>query len=217
MARKKPKKQNEQQKRLRVTDEAGWTHIIKGSRAQRHQRHVSLNESLEPTEPPDGLTVDKMKEKFEKFCRHWKESESFGIFKLMLEEGLLACEKVNLTRCVCLGLGSLGGRDASMYELVFLYTALEILGLSGVICGRNDQQLTFLQERNMKSQTSTSRTQFSTPWTKHSWSPWATRYARPPTLLARSHPRPLSSPPISKSGPVPWLSKLPRSYTSETT
>ena len=162
MTRRKPKEQNEKQKRLQVTDEAGWTHIIKGSRAQRHQRNVSLNEYLKPLEPPEDLTVDKMKDKFQKFCQHWKESESFKNFKLVLEEGILASEKVELTRCVCLGLGSLGGRDASMYELVFLYTTLETLGLLGIPSSESGQQLTVLQERCTRLWTSISRTRFST-------------------------------------------------------
>ena len=162
MARKKHKKQNEQQKRLQVTDEAGWTHIIKGSRAQKHQRHVGSNESLKPSEPPEGFTVDKMKAKFHTCCQHWMESESFKNFKLILEEGILTSEKVDITRCVCLGLGSLSGREASMYELVFLYTTLEILGLAGPRNNSIGQKLMFSQEQSTKLRTSTFKTRFST-------------------------------------------------------
>ncbi len=133
MSRKKHKKQSEQQKRLRVTDASGWTHIIKGSRGQNHQRYTNLHEDGKSTEAPRDLTVDKVLERFQKYCQNWKESVSFKDFQLILEEDVLASEKCKITRCVCLGLGSFtseDGREASMYELAFLSTTLEILGSS---------------------------------------------------------------------------------------
>ena len=172
MSRKKHKKQSEQQKRFQVTDSSGWTHIIKGSRSQNHQRRISLRGNEEPTEAPRNLTRDKVLEKFQRFCQHWKESESLQDFRLILENGVLASEKVEVTRCVCLGLGSLtseDGREAPMYELAFLHTTLELLGPSCILFNKLVSQLIFFsQKRSLRSTVSTFRTQRSTAWMKNS-------------------------------------------------
>ena len=136
MSRKKQKKQDAQQKRIQVTDDAGWTHVMKGSRGQRQRRHISFPENGKPMEALTDLTVDKISDKFHRYCKKWKGSECFQNFQLILENNVLASEKVNLTRCVCLGLGSLTSEKASaasMYQFAFLSTTLEILGLSGVL------------------------------------------------------------------------------------
>ena len=136
MTRRKQKKPKEQQKRLQKIDASGWTHIIKGSRGQNHQRHISLLENGKPTEAPENVTIDKVSEKFHRYCQMWKDSHSSKELQLILADNVLTSEKVNLTRCVCLGLGSLtseDGREASMYELAFLHSTLEILGPRDVL------------------------------------------------------------------------------------
>lgn len=136
MTRKKHKKQYEQQKRLQVTDASGWTHIIKGARCQNHQRYTSLLENDKSTEASKDLTFEKVLGKFHQYCQNWKESDSFKEFCAILDEDVLPSEKLKNTRCVCLGLGSLtseDGRAASMYELAFLSTTLEILGSSDTL------------------------------------------------------------------------------------
>ncbi len=142
MSRKKHKKRDARQNRIQVTDDAGWTHIMKGSRCQRHQRHISFPEDGMPMEALKDLTVDKILVKFYKYCKKWKESECFQAFQLNLEDDVLASEKVNLTRCVCLGLGSLTSERASaasMYQLAFLSATLKMLGLSSILPSNTDQ------------------------------------------------------------------------------
>lgn len=164
MSRKKHKKQNEQQKRLQVTDTSGWTHIIRGSRIQNHQRHISVHETGKPIEAPRHLTIDKVGKKFDRYCQNWKESESFKNFQLILEGDVLASEKVSITRCVCLGLGSLtseDGREAPMYELAFLFTTLDMLGPSGILLSNIVSLLISLQGESTILTMSTSKNQRS--------------------------------------------------------
>lgn len=165
MSRKKHKKHSEQQKRFRVTDASGWTHIIKGSRGQNHLRYTNLHVDGKPSEPPKDLTVDKVLEKFQKYSQNWKDSVSFEDFQLILEEDVLASEKCKITQCVCLGLGSFtseDGREASMHELAFLSTTLETLGSFISLLATLFPPLICLQGGSIRSTISTSKTQRST-------------------------------------------------------
>ncbi len=199
MSRKKHKKRNEQQKRLQVTDASGWTRIIRGSRGQNHQSHISLHANEKLTEAPKDLTMDKVLEKFNKYCQKWKESTCFNDFQLILENDILASEQVNVTQCVCLGLGSLtseDGRDASMYELAFLFTTLETLGPSDVPLSDVVPQLIYFQGRSIILMKSTFKTQFSITWTKKSSNHSTTRLSRTQKPLRRFQTPLFSSPHI---------------------
>lgn len=124
-------------KRIKVTDESGWTHIIRGSKAQRKQSYI------QPTmTPPHLLKPQEVAEKYmnsvEKACirlkgftSDWEESECREKMEEMMEKDVLNSDKVKIGNCVCLGLGSLtgvNGSKSSWYELVTLIWILKILG-----------------------------------------------------------------------------------------
>lgn len=130
MPPKKQKKPNPQPKRIQVTDSSGWTHITKGSKSQRNQLLIKPVAHLKPKEVDPALTVERLNERLGRFTREWEESECFGKIKIMLEQQAMKSDSVNITSCVCLGLGSLAGIDgpkASWYELVALIAILDIL------------------------------------------------------------------------------------------
>lgn len=87
---------------------------------------------LKPKEIDPALTVERLHELLERFTREWEESECCEKVQAMLEQQVMTSENVNITRCVCLGLGSLAGIDgakASWYELVALISILNILSV----------------------------------------------------------------------------------------
>ena len=132
MSPKKNPKPNPQPKRIQVTDPSGWTHIIKGSKSQRNQLHIKPMAHLKPKEIDPALTVEKLHELLGRFTREWEESECCEKVQALLEQQVMTSENVNITRCVCLGLGSLAGIDgakASWYELVALISILNILSV----------------------------------------------------------------------------------------
>lgn len=129
MARKNQKKDS-QPKRIQVTDQSGWTHIIKGSRSQRNQLHIQPVDILKPQNPDPAMTLEKASQSLARYTREWQQSKSYTQTQTILEEGVLTAENVRITNCVCLGLGSLTGTDAfkaSWYQLATLNSILETL------------------------------------------------------------------------------------------
>ena len=130
MSPKKHKHPNPQPKRIQVTDTSGWTHIIKGSSSQRNQLHIQPMALLKPKEIDPTLTMERLDQLLRACTRLWEESECCGKIRTMLKQKLMESENINITSCVCLGLGSLAGIDgvkASWYELAALISILNIL------------------------------------------------------------------------------------------
>ena len=122
MTRKK--KRPSQSKRQKVTDSSGWTHIIKGPTNTPSPRRRMPPDQIQPS-----ITLKEYTDKFHaKNIPHWKESSCFKKLTRILEEEILAAENVTISRCVCLGLGSLtAGTLASSYELATFMSVLETL------------------------------------------------------------------------------------------
>lgn len=120
-------------KRIRVTDPSGWTHIIRGSKAQKKQSYIKPMAHLKPREVAANMTtVEKACMRLKGYAGDWEKSECREKMEEMMEEDVLMSDKVNISNCVCLGLGSLtgvNGSKSSWYELVTLIWILEILGM----------------------------------------------------------------------------------------
>lgn len=120
-------------KRIKVTDSSGWTHIIRGSKAQKKQSYIKPMAHLKPQEVAANMTsVEKACMRLKGFASDWEKSECREKMEEMMEEVVLMSDRVNISNCVCLGLGSLtgvNGSKSSWYELVTLIWILEILGM----------------------------------------------------------------------------------------
>lgn len=137
--RKKPPPQHS--KRRQITDSAGWTHVIKGPPGTIHHP-TSTASHLELGGKPTTETGYTLETYLDRFRNHyvpiWKGSPCFENLSRILEREMLpssAAQKndVVVTRCVCLGLGSMtAGSESSSYELAALMSMLEILGRSDV-------------------------------------------------------------------------------------
>ena len=115
-----------------VIDSAGWTHVRRGARRQKDGTLVSRDlTNLPPTQISDGLTLDKVEKKMQKYKKIWGSSECCSRVNRILECIILREPTMSITQCVVLGLGSFTGgssTEASMWELVALRTILETLG-----------------------------------------------------------------------------------------
>jgi len=124
MTRKK--KVSAQEKRQQVTDPSGWTHIVKGPKSNAASISQLPSQRLETS-----LTVKDHATKFQTlYTPHWQRSACLQSLKRVFEQDILTAEHITLTKCVCLGLGSLTvGTATSSYELAALVTMLELLSM----------------------------------------------------------------------------------------
>lgn len=120
-------------KRIQVKDTSGWTHIIRGSKAQRKQSYIKPMSHLKPREVDANMkTVEQASMRLKGYACDWEKSECREKLQKIMEEDVLMSDNVNISSCVCLGLGSLtgvNGSKSSWYELVTLIWILEILGM----------------------------------------------------------------------------------------
>lgn len=126
-----PASKRAQQKRLQVTDTAGWTHIVRGNQAQKNQKNFNPVDKLQPTQVAQGVTIQNAREKLDRYCKAWGESQHLEQVKDILERQVLVAGMVSINKCVCIGLGSMTGTssdESSWYQLAILMSVLEILG-----------------------------------------------------------------------------------------
>lgn len=124
MARKR--KPSARQKRQEVTDPSGWTHIVKGPQSTMASISTRPFQRLETS-----FTVEDYSNQFQKlYTTHWQASPCLSSLKRVFEQDILTAQRIILTKCVCLGLGSLTmGTPDSSYQLAALITMLEILSM----------------------------------------------------------------------------------------
>ena len=123
------KKAPPQRKIRQITDSSGWTHVIKGPpgiiNPQTTGAHLDYGKSTEPEYTPETY-LDRFRKHYAPI---WRESDCFRRLSRIFEQDILPAENTPLTRCICLGLGSMtGGSESSSYELAALISILEILG-----------------------------------------------------------------------------------------
>ena len=123
------KKPPPQRKVHQVTDSAGWTHVIKGPRGTIDPKATDIHlQHVKSTE-----TAYTLETYLDRFYQHhlpiWRASDCFRSLTRLLEQHVLTLGNIAITRCICLGLGSLtAGSQSSSYELAALVSILEILG-----------------------------------------------------------------------------------------
>ena len=124
------KKRPGQKKRIQTTDDQGWTHVSKGTNRSKYQRRYSFSdEKLSPTAIPRGLTIQDVNISFNRCLKIWINSLCLKKLQDSIKDTILASD-IEITSCVCLGLGSLtGGKfpETGFFELAALVTILEFL------------------------------------------------------------------------------------------
>lgn len=126
--RKKPPPQSKLQ---HITDDSGWTHVIKGrpgildpTTTDIRLRHGKATETK--------YTLDTYLDRFRNhYTPTWRESYCFKGLTRIFEQDILPAENILISQCICLGLGSMtAGSESSSYELAALLSILEILGIN---------------------------------------------------------------------------------------
>ncbi|EEP78870.1 predicted protein [Uncinocarpus reesii 1704] len=137
------KKKSPPARRIQILDTDGWTHIASTRATTSRPRPPKLNEGqITPAEIPDGLTFEKLKEKYDWHKQRWVESESWAAIEQVLKQQV-SRDPGTIYNCVCIGLGSPSGlsrggwvdrRSISMFQLAALELILEFLGRSVELC-----------------------------------------------------------------------------------
>ncbi|GES64267.1 hypothetical protein ATEIFO6365_0008033700 [Aspergillus terreus] len=132
------KKHPPPQKRLQVTDDAGWTHVTTGGpRARRVLRTTNADQIL-PAEAPAALTLPGLQTQFTAHQGRWAASTTAGVVRDTLRRVLGNSSSSSSgsapLNIVCIGLGSPSGflrggwvdrRSVSMYQLAALVTIID--------------------------------------------------------------------------------------------
>ena len=125
------KKKPGQEKRLQITDDHGWTHVSRGTNKSRYQPQYSFgDEKLSSTLIPRGLAIQDVNTSFNRYLKLWVDSSCSKKLRDGIKDTILATD-MEITSCVCLGLGSFtGGKrpETSFFELAALVTILDFLG-----------------------------------------------------------------------------------------
>ncbi|KAI9745355.1 MAG: hypothetical protein M1835_002618 [Candelina submexicana] len=125
--RKKPTPQ----KRAQVSDEEGWTHIVKGSRSHGW-KPMPTTRRREPPSIPSGLTLQKLQQQYEDHRAEWETSQCRSRLESLLDPGTGGVERPSICNAVCLGLGSMldpDHRKTSFLQLAAFKTMSSALGL----------------------------------------------------------------------------------------
>lgn len=134
MTRKK--KPSAQQVPQQVTDDAGWTHVIKGPKS-----NLALTSSL-PFHPSEAsLTTEDYAKKFHaSIVPQWQESSCWQSLKSLFEQDILTSEHITITKCICLGLGSPTAYENSSSQLAALIAILEVLSMYSICLPRSTKR-----------------------------------------------------------------------------
>ena len=131
------------QNRRHVEDGNGWTYVVRGPVQKSCNGEIvgpdnTGGHSLR--EPPIGtknrLALDKAQKLYAGITRKWKETACWQELERTFQQQVLGLESLQITTCICLGLGSLTSEklyarpQTSMYQLAALESMLELLGIS---------------------------------------------------------------------------------------
>lgn len=118
--------------RVEVTDSSGWTHVINGRRNVRKVYNPSPQ--LNALRSVDKTPLKQLVEDHARYVDLWERSECWQNVANILQDHVLSNPRIRLTKCVCLGLGSLSaGQASSKHEMAALDTILRLLGKTHVI------------------------------------------------------------------------------------
>lgn len=130
------KKKNQQEKRRQIEGSDGWTHVFKAPKRTDFRLELELfKDAYNPTDVPTGMTLTKLQDQVADYADRWRQSPCGKDTGEILQSTVLKLESLNVTNCVCLGLGSFtasrvsGARfhENSLCQLAAFETWIEIL------------------------------------------------------------------------------------------
>ena len=126
MSKSSAKSKGAKDKRQKVIDAQGWTHVVRGPKlGHAHERLVTGLDGLIISPLPD--TID-LREILSKYDKTWTSSPACEQLLTCLEEDVIPAADVTIHKCICLGLGSLSdGRESSRFQFATLSSILRLL------------------------------------------------------------------------------------------
>lgn len=134
------RKKATQQKRIKVTDDEGWTVVKQRPKLSPHsqlQRHNGETEGEIDVDSNDPISnnIDDLSERYGKHKQTWQGSACNRSLQAILRRRLATDEITALDKCVCLGLGSVdaGLSTKSLYQFAALESMLTTLSTTWFI------------------------------------------------------------------------------------
>ena len=126
MSKSSAKSKGAKDKRKKVIDAQGWTHVVRGPKlGHAHQRLVTGLDGLSISPLPDTIDLREILSKYDKI---WTSSSACEKLLTFLEEEVIPAAEVTIQKCICLGLGSLSdGRESSRFQFATLSSILRLL------------------------------------------------------------------------------------------
>ena len=126
MPKSSSKSKGAKDKRQKVIDAHGWTHVVRGPKlGHAHQRLATALDGLSVSSSPDNIDLQKVLQKYDKI---WTSSSACKKLLTLLEEDVIPVVEVPIRKCICLGLGSLSnGRESSRFQFSTLSSILHLL------------------------------------------------------------------------------------------
>ena len=110
----------------KITDSSGWTHIVHGPSNAIHTKYIGSHNKTQRT--PDSTPLDQVSENHARYLDLWKKSDCWRRLADFIQNTVVQRKDLRLTKCICLGLGSVSaGRVSSKHELAALVTILCLL------------------------------------------------------------------------------------------
>ena len=141
----------------------------------------------------ENMTVEKLSEKHERMKKDWEASNHHRTLVELFENTVLKQESLNITTCMCLGLGSMNsadqrhrdqvGCDRSMEQLICFESWISLLGEPLRRKHIRRLILTCWQRTGIRFRMSISKSLSSTVLMRNSYAQKATRFCTPQSLI----------------------------------
>ena len=128
------KKRSPLQKRTETVDEDGWTRIVSHHDPQKYGKRASDQTRIDPHRIADGMTAEKLSERYNLIEKKWHTSESCKRLTKALHEAVQA-SSIAVKSCICFGTGSMSGlrhdwiqrHDVALYQIAAFKTAVDTI------------------------------------------------------------------------------------------
>lgn len=113
-------------KRQKVIDAQGWTHVVRGPKLGH--AHYRLLEGLDCSSISSSSDAIDLQTTLQKYDKIWKSSPACEKLLTFLKADVIPATEVTIHRCICLGLGSLSdGRESSKFQFATLSSIVQLL------------------------------------------------------------------------------------------
>lgn len=123
------------QKRKETVDEDGWTRIASHHDPQKYGTRPSDQTRIDPHRVADGMTTEKLSERYDLIEKKWRASESCKRLIRAIGEAMQV-NTLQVNSCLCFGTGSMSGlrhdwiqrHDVALYQIAAFKTAVDTIG-----------------------------------------------------------------------------------------